>query len=283
MIVVAIIILIVAGFLWYRGWKTKQASVGEMSSSGDSSFSDVIDGADSGVAQEIADLEQAEADFNAKCENGEWVKIGDAQETATLSGKVRRVYPDEESAKTFGAFQFFLEGTEKIGLAGGEIGNLDPFEDREAEVKGAKSADGKTFAVSEARCAGAETDKNLISERTNLLNWLVPNINAIAPKKAPHQKWVVSTADFVDGKNAYIEYYDMAEDSDDSAIEEDTSRMILAEISADSGKGYSVKILAYWEMGTDDYELKTGSDKFENVEETTMYEYDSEDNSWTRI
>jgi hypothetical protein len=79
-----------------------------------------------------------------------------------------------------------------------------------------------------------------------------------------------------------VEYYDTVEDDENSDIEDDTSRRILVELTAKSG-GYDANVLAYWEMGEDDYVLKTGTDKFEEAESAASYQYDPENKTWERI
>lgn len=282
-----VLIVAVAGFLWYRGSAQKGNMIQPENKAGEAENS--VQGeipADSSTnadaSSQEADLE--DADFNALCENGEWMKIADTSgDIATVSGKLRKVYPDDEASKEFQSYQFYLEGSEKMALSGKDLTKLDYFEDREAEAQGVKDSGGKALEVSQIRCAGAETDKDLISQRNKVLDYISANINSIAPKKAPYQKWAVDIVDFVDENNAYFEYYDTAEDDENSSVEADTGRKILAEISAKTAGGYSAKVLAYWEMGEDDYVLKSGIDKFENVEDVTSYQYDSDTKKWERI
>jgi hypothetical protein len=94
---------------------------------------------------------------------------------------------------------------------------------------------------------------------------------------------VILSAAFVDGKNVYVEYYDIAEDSDEIDIDEDTWRKILIEISPKSGNEFESKVLAYWETKNENEVLRSGNDKFEDTEDVADYMYDAEDNSWTRI
>lgn len=280
-------VLVFAGFLWYREWKIKQRQGGKTltTESSQSSSSSNANGDEENIfpAGE-SDLDEEEQDFNAQCESGEWQKIADVQgETATASGKLRRIYPDDESAKEFAGYQYFVEGKERIPVGGSNLSKLDYFEDREVEIEGVKSVDGRSINASRVRCAGVETDKNIIVNRTKLMNWLAANINSVAPRKAPYRKWTVDIVDFVNENNLYVEYYDTIEDDGNSDVSADTSRKILLEVSPKSDGNYNSRVLAYWEMGEDDYVLKSGTDKFEDVEDTYSYQYDPEEKSWSRI
>jgi hypothetical protein len=289
--IIIILIILVAGFLWYRSnaQKNKAIPLGNKSSetASDTSQSDqsAVDNSSNSTADVSADETDVEdANFNAQCENGEWMKITDLSgETSTVSGTLRKVYPDDEASKAFQNYPYYLEGSDKIALTGKDLTKIDNFEDREVEVQGVKSADAKSLEISQIRCAGKETDKNIITQRNKLLDYIAKNINSIAPKKAPYQKWTVDIVDIVDENNVYIEYYDTVEDDENSDVSADTGRKILAEITANSDGSYSAKVLAYWEMGEDDYVLKTGTDKFENVDEVTSFQYDSDAKTWERM
>ncbi|MFA5925543.1 MAG: hypothetical protein WC831_01290 [Parcubacteria group bacterium] len=281
--VIVIIALIFGGYLWYSSYSQKGNSISDQSektsqdqNSGDSSDEEGL------TAEEQTDLE--DADFNAMCENGEWMKVADLSGSVeTVSGKLRKVYPDDPEAKEFKDYFFYLEGNSKIAVSGQDLSKLDYFEDREVEVQGVKESNGKSIAISEVRCAGKETDKNLISQRDKLMNYVAKNISSISPQKAPYQKWTVDIIDFVDENNVYVEYYDTVEDDENSDVDADTGRQVLLETAPKSDGTYDVKVLAYWEMGEDDYVLKTGTDKFEDVEDVNSYQYDSEDGTWERI
>lgn len=281
---IVIIAIIFAGFLWYQsGRKNKTLQEGTQGNMSDLE--------ESGIVNDIADIPGIEEeggafedqDFNSLCENGEWVKLSDQTgDVTTISGKMRKVYPDDEAASQFKAYMFFLEGAAKMGLTSEKLATLDYFEDREVELKGVKNAEKNDMAVSEVRCAGKETNKDLIGERKKLMDYLEANIASLAPQKAKYQKWTVDIVDFVDENNVYVEYYDAVEDDENSNIEEDTARRILVATSPKTG-GYDARVLAYWEMGEDDYALKSGTDKFEDVEEVTTYQYDPETKTWERI
>lgn len=284
---IVLIALVFAGFLWHQSLKAKKNN-----SASKVEGKKVADVEQSGNVDDIQDSqlldEEGEAfgdqDFNAICESGEWTKI--TEETAgltTVSGKLRKVYPDDEASKPFKDFVFFLQGTQSVGLTAEKPVTLDFFEDREVEIQGVKDAAKNAIAVAQIRCAGQETNKDLIGERKKLMDFIAANINNIAPQKAKHQKWTADIVDFVDEKNVYVEYYDTVEDDENSDIDEDTAKRVLLETSAKAGGGYDAKVLAYWEMGEDDFVLKTGTDKFENVEDVTSYQYDPETKIWERI
>ena len=278
--------LIFAGFLWYQsfGNRGKNLPNGPQAKDGENaadSLESILSG--DGADDEIFS-EEDETDYNAICEKGEWLKIADQSgDTSNVSGKLRKVYPDDTPSQ-FKSYRYYIEGTESSGLTGSDLFKLDYFEDREVEVQGLKNAAKNEIAVSQVKCAGAETDKDLIESRKTLMNWLATNINSVVPQKAKYEKWVVLTVDFVDERNVYVEYYDSIEDDENSEIEEDTAKKVLLETAAKSGGGYDIKSLAYWEMGEDDFELKTGTDKYENVDDfIASFEYDPELNTWERI
>ena len=281
---IVVVALIFAGFLWYYSYARKGKSLmtstqTESNVGGGGSFENAVE--EGNTADESMNGED-ETDYNAMCENGEWLKIADQSgEVSSVTGKLRKVYPDEPTE--FKSYLYYVEGTESYGITGSNLFKLDYFEDREVEAQGVKNADKKEIAVSQVKCTGAETDKSILDQRKKLMNWLAANINSIAPQKAKYQKWTVDIVDFVDENNVYVEYYDAIEDDENSEVEEDTSRKILVEATAKSDGTYSAKVLAYWEMGEDDYVLKTGTDKFEDVEDVISYQYDPEKKTWERI
>jgi len=281
---IVVVALIFAGFLWYQSSakKTKNLLAPPQSENG-SLESDSLENMLPGEEMDEESLLEDETDYNAMCENGEWLKISDQSgEISTVTGKLRKVYPDDVPSQ-FKNYLYYIEGAESFGVAGKDLFKLDYFEDREVEAQGLKNADKKEIAVMQVKCTGKETDKNVLDQRKKLMDWLAASINTIAPQKAKYDKWTVDIVDFVDENNAYVEYYDAVEDNEDSDVEDDTSRRILVETAAKSGGGYDAKVLAYWEMGEDDYALKTGSDKFEDVEDVVSYQYDSEEKAWERI
>ncbi len=286
---IVLIALVFAGFLWHRSYSTKIKDAGQTAGkTEEANLAQTKAGEDTTAVGNTDEPDPfAGQDFNALCENGEWVKIAEqaGANVTTTSGKLRKVYPDDEASKAFAGYQFFLEGTEKTALFvnDSDAAKVDYFEDREVEVQGAGDAGKNQITVGQIRCAGSETDKNLIGERNKLMSFIQANINSIAPQKAKYQKWTADIVDFVDEHNIYVEYYDTVEDDENSDVSEDTSRRLLLETSTKAGGGYDAKILAYWEMGEDDYVLKTGTDKFENVEEVTSYQYDPESKTWERI
>jgi hypothetical protein len=285
---IVIIALIFGGYLLYeskaqRGKNAQKENPASSQTSEDTgSEVDVAPGDSASSADTESDME--EIDFNAICEGGEWMKIADLTgEMATVSGKMRKVYPDDEASSQFKSYYFYLEGNPSLGISGKDLTKLDYFEDREVEIQGMKDSGGKSISVSQIKCSGKETDKDLISKRNSLMSYLEANINSIAPQKAPHQKWTIDIVDFVDENNVYVEYYDTVEDDENSDVNEDTGRRVLLETSPKAGGGYDVKVLSYWEMGEDDFVLKTGTDKFEDVEDVSSYQYDPEAGTWERI
>lgn len=281
---IVVVALIFAGFLWYYSYARKGKSLmtstqTESNVGGGGSFENAVE--EGNTADESMNGED-ETDYNAMCENGEWLKIADQSgEVSSVTGKLRKVYPDEPTE--FKSYLYYVEGTESYGITGSNLFKLDYFEDREVEAQGVKNADKKEIAVSQVKCTGKETDKSVLDQRKKLMNWLAANINSIAPQKAKYQKWTVDIVDFVDENNLYVEYYDAIEDDENSEVDEDTSRKILVEATAKSDGTYSAKVLAFWEMGEDDYVLKTGTDKFEDVEDVISYQYDPEKKTWERI
>ena len=285
-----VLIVIVAGFLWYRSHAPKNKIVqpvnepAETANNTSQSDQSAVDASSSATDASSEEEDTLYANFNALCQNGEWMKIADLSgEMATVSGTLRKVYPDEEASKEFQKYPYFLEGSEKIALTGKDQTKIDNFEDREVEAQGVKATDGKSLEISQIRCAGKETDKNVIGQRNKELDFIAKNINSIALQKAPYQKWTVDMVDIVDENNVYIEYYDTVEDDENSSVEDDTSRKILVEMGAKPDGSFGAKVLAYWEMGEEDYVLKTGTDKFENVQDVTSFQYDQDTKSWERI
>ena len=280
---IVVVALVFAGFLIYQGKIKKGESPAGVNQDGSGAGKSL----ESVLPQEEmpgGDLSgEDETDYNAVCENGEWIKVADTSgEISTVKGKLRKTYPDDES-NAFKSYRYYIEGAENLGITGEKLLKLDYLEDREVELQGVKNAAKKEITVSQVKCGGKETDKSVLDQRKAQMNWLAANINSIASQKAKHQKWTIDIVDFVDEKNVYVEYYDTVEDDENSDIEDDTSRRILVELTAKSGGAYDANVSAYWEMGEDDYVLKTGTDKFEEAESAASYQYDPEDKTWERI
>jgi hypothetical protein len=291
--VLAILILIVAVYLWNQGREKKQSTqpATKLSSikdspSGDNSVGENTDSVD-------ANFDQADQDFSAQCEKGEWVKIADIQGNITsATGILHWVDTESDAAsKQFENYTHYLDGKEKIALINPaakteeDTNNLDLFQGREVEVQGIlKQTAVKEMQVSQVRCTGSETDKNIAASRVAMLQYISGNIGSIAPEKAPYQKWSVDSAIILNEKDVYVDYYDTIEDADNSDPNLDTVHRVLLEIAPKDGGGYEAKVLAYYVPGEDEMSLKSGTDKFKNQDETAFpfYTYDSEENSWTR-
>ena len=289
------LIVVVVGFLWYQSNKNKKNQNTE-SSSTLSSLNDSTTGDNS--ASDNSDVvgtnsDQADQDFEVQCADGQWVKIADVEgEMATVQGVMQAVYPEDEATKAFQNYRNYLDnGKEKIGLVDPNVksdnddSNLDLFQTREVEVQGViGQGAAKEMKVSQIRCAGKETDKSTVDNRAKILNYISANISSIAPEKAPQKKWVASSVIVIDEKDFYVDYYDTIEDDENSDLELDTTHRVLLEMNSGENGNFDAKVLAYWVPGEEDFTLKQGQDKFENIDETTLpsYSYDSDDNSWSR-
>lgn len=289
------LIVIAVGFLWYQGQKNKKNKLAQSSATqsslndsatGENSESDNSDAAD-------ANLDQEDQDFEVQCTNGEWVKIADVEgDATTIQGTVQAVDPEDEATKSFQNYRNYLDnGKEKIELVDPNVksdnddSNLDFFQTREVEVQGVLGQGaGKEMKVSQIRCAGKETDKSTVDNRVKILNYISANISSIAPEKAPKQKWVAYSVVILDEKDFYVDYYDTIEDDENSDLELDTTHRVLLEVNLGENGNFDSKVLAYWVPGEEDFTLKQGQDKFENIDETTLpsYSYDYEENSWSR-
>lgn len=288
------LVIAVGVFLWYRAEHKQKnqnaqpaASVSSPTSDSQTSGSDQSDSADN------ASADQSDQDFSAQCENGEWVKIADVQgDITSATGILHWVDVDNDAAsKQFEKYTHYLDGKEKIALVNPTVktdndeNNLDLFQGREVEVQGVvKQAVVKEMQVSQVRCTGSETDKNLATSRVSMLSYISENISSIAPEKASFQKWNADSAIILDEKDVYVDYYDTVEDGDNADPNLDTVHRVLLEVSPKGGGGYDAKVLAYYVPGEDDLSLKSGTDKFKNQDETAFpsYTYDSEEKSWTR-
>ena len=284
------LIVIVAVFLGYQNQKSKKNQntqpLPKNSSVESNSASESADEID-------VNFDQMEEDFDAQCTSGEWVKIADVEgETATAQGVVQAVDLESDAATAFQNYRNYLDGKEKIALVDSNVktdsddSDLDLFQTREAEVQGVMSQKGsvKEMKVSQVRCAGTETDKSAVENRTKMLNYISSNIDSIAPEKAPEKKWVASSVIILDEKDVYVDYYDTIEDDENSDLGLDTTHRVLLEIAAGKDGNFSAKVLAYYVPDEEYFSLKEGKDKFENIDEFSLpsYSYDSEDNTWSR-
>lgn len=290
-----VLILIVVGFLWYQSQKNKKNQLAQSSATLSSLNNSATGGGGAGDNSDATDanLDQEEQDFEAQCTNGQWVKIADVEgDAATIQGVMQAVDPEDDATKAFKSYRNYLnKEQEKIGLVDPNVKTdeddsaLDFFQTREVEVQGVLGQGAaKEMKVSQIRCAGRETDKSTADNRAKILNYISANINSIAPEKAPKQKWVASSVVMLDEKDFYVDYYDTIEDDENSDLELDTTHRVLLEIASGENGNFDAKVLAYWVPGEEDFTLKQGKDKFENIDETTLpsYSYDSDDNSWSR-
>jgi hypothetical protein len=289
------LVIAIAAFLFYRNEKNKNMQPAAAPSSTDSSVKNsntANDNADSS-AENSDQFDQADQDFATQCENGEWVKIADIQgDISSATGILHWVDTESDAAsKQFENYTHYLVGKEKIALINPAMktdddeNNLDLFQGREVEVQGiSKQGAAREMQVSQVRCTGSETDKALASSRVAMLDYISASISAIAPEKAPYQKWSVDSATILDEKDVYVDYYDTLQDEDSSDPELDTMHRVLIEVSPKEGGGYDARVLAYFVPGEEDFSLKQGTDKFKNQDETAFpfYIYDAEENSWTR-
>jgi len=286
------LIIIIGGFLWYQKGKSSK-NQNTQSSAKLSSLKDSPAG-DNGAA-DAADMtvDQLMEDFDVQCASGQWVKIADVEgDIATIQGTVQAVDLENDAATQFQGYRNYLDGKEKIALLDPNVktesddSDLDLFQTREAEAQGVVSQQGavKEMKVSQIRCAGAETDKSAVDNRTKILDYISSNIGSIAPEKAPQKSWVASSAVILDEKDFYVDYYDTIEDDENSDLGLDTTHRVLLEIVSEEGGNFKAKVLAYYVPGEEDFVLKEGNDKFEDVDEFSLpsYSYDSEDNTWSR-
>jgi hypothetical protein len=287
------LVIAVAAFLWYRAQNNSQNQATQSQTAKSEVQSSAGDSANTDVDASSDNMDQADQDFSAQCENGEWVKIADVSgEAASVTGILHWVDMESDAAsKQFENYTHYLDGKDKIALINPAVktdndeNNLDLFQGREVEVQGIlKQGTIKEMQVSQVRCTGSETDKNLASSRVAMLGYISANIGSIAPEKAPYQKWSVDSAIVLDEKDVYVDYYDTLQDEDSSDPELDTVHRVLLEVLPKDGGGYEAKVLAYYVPGEDDFSLKQGTDKFKNQDETAFpsYTYDLEENSWTR-
>ncbi|MCX6766174.1 MAG: hypothetical protein NT170_00095 [Candidatus Moranbacteria bacterium] len=291
------LVIAVAIFLFYRNEKNKnmQPTTAPLSPSASNSVkSDNTTSVNTDTSAASPDQsDQADQDFAAQCENGEWVKIADVQgDVTSATGILHWVDADNDAAsKQFESYTHYLNGKEKIALinptikSADDANNLDLFQGREVEVQGVvKQVSVKEMQVSQVRCTGSETDKNLATSRVAMLGYISSNISSIAPEKAPYQKWTVDSAIILDEKDIYVDYYDTLQDDANSDPNLDTMHRVLLQVSPKDGGSYDLKVLAYYVPGEDEMSLKSGTDKFKNQDETAFpsYTYDSEENSWTR-
>jgi len=280
--IIAIIAIIFAGFLWHRNQVSKLKSAAQNTQLASD------EQANGNQEQNLANDNSASednTDYNALCESGQSVKISDVSgDISSLTGKLRKVYPDDSASAPFKDYLYFLEATPtSFALTGQDLSKLDFFEDRTVEVQGVKNTDKKELEVAALKCTGVETNQNIIGARKKLMSYIGAHINEIAPHKAKYKSWIVDTIDFVDENNVYVEYYDTAQDDENANVSEDTSRKILLETSAAAGGNFTAKVLAYWEMGEDDYVLKEGKDKFSSVTDLTTYQFNTDTQGWDRI
>ncbi|MFA6284925.1 MAG: hypothetical protein WC643_00120 [Parcubacteria group bacterium] len=287
-IFLAVLIVIIVGFLWYQKGKGKK-NQNTQSSAKLSSLKNSPAG-DNSAAD--ANSDQAMEDFDAQCTNGQWVKIADVEgEMTTAKGVVQAVDPENTATAAFQSYRNYLDGSEKIALVDPNVktdtddSDVDLFQTREVEVQGVLGQGAaKEAKVSQIRCAGKETDKNAADDRTKILNYISANISSIAPEKAPQKNWVASSVVILDEKDVYVDYYDAIEDDENSDPELDTTHRVLLEIAPGGNGNFNANVLAYWVPGEEDFVLKQGNDKFKNLDEFSLpsYSYDSESNSWSR-
>ncbi|MCX6762446.1 MAG: hypothetical protein NT093_01550, partial [Candidatus Moranbacteria bacterium] len=183
-IFLVVLIIVVVGFLWYQKGKSKKNQLAQSSATQSSSNDSAAKDNGASDSADAADMnsDQADQDFDAQCADGQWVKIADVEgEMATAQGVVQAIDPENDATKAFQNYRNYLDnGKEKIGLIDPNVksdhddSSLDFFQTREAEVQGVLSQQGavKEMKVSQARCAGKETDKSTVDNRAKILNYI---------------------------------------------------------------------------------------------------------------
>jgi hypothetical protein len=152
---------------------------------------------------------------------------------------------------------------------------LDFFEDRTVEIDGTET-DGK-LAVNKIRCAGKETDKQLMESRQLVMKDIEKRMVALSPQKA--DKWEIVDFVWPNEQYVYVEY-----GKPDTGSDEDTDEFysLLYKVSIDNGK-VNLEQKAFMKMGVEEWEIISGKDEFQDAEDVDYYEYEKDLDKWVKI
>lgn len=233
--------------------------------------------------EDSADLDKLYADLSAKCENGDWVEMGQVSGTiSNFSGKLSVNVPFEEEEASDSEDEresYFLD--EKTEVASSQVDTLGFFEGREVELAGVQQ-NGKIIPQ-KIRCTGKETDKNLQSFRQDVMNYVNKNLDSLVPEKGQWEiydiAWPADDYVYVD----YAAYVD--EDSEDTDFDSNIYSVLL-QVSESGGQIKTTQV-GYLKMSDsdDDWTVISGENKFTDTSITDnmdTYELDDTTNKWVK-
>lgn len=227
-----------------------------------------------------AALDAQYADFNSKCEAGTWVDIEAVSgEKKTFAGKFSVEVPFEEDGEILDTEDakdlYFLSGDKQVVSSKDDI--LGFFEAREVEISGVENQ-GKIMPE-KIRCAGKDTNKELLVFRQDVMNHVSKNFSSLAPEKGD---WEVYDIAWPADDHIYVDYA-AVESEDEETIDENVYSLLL-QVSKESGQ-IKVAQLAYLKMSDseeEDWDVISGTDKFKDMEDLDFYEYDEDLGKWVK-
>jgi hypothetical protein len=294
------IILLIAGLILtgviFGGWlmfrnKPDAVQKSEQSRSVEkeqvSSAQSQIESADADLAAEEALVEKEMTGMHVKCENGEWVEVGSSAGEGSLfrgkltvglasSGEITAEDEDlevDENSDEEEMVVYRLNNDKELVADNYDL--LDFFEDRTVEIEGVENA-GKV-TVNKIRCAGKETDKNLMELRQTVMKDIEQRIVELSPKKG--DKWEIVDFVWPNEQYVYVEY-----GKPDTGSDEDTDEFysILYKVSVENQK-VNLEQKSFMKMGVEEWEIISGKDEFQDAEDVDYYEYEKDLGKWVKI
>lgn len=248
-----VIILAIAGYFFYRFYQKKTAD-------------------DFTQEENVSDFEDK---IPSQCENGEWTEFPDyakAGENLDFQENVRLKETDGKFTSEDGSIIFTTD--EKYSLMF--------FRDRDTRIEGINigGPDRKETYVKRIKCVGEEANKDVQSQRQNLMKYISDNINTLALEKSPNSQWQVQTFYFYNDSDLYVEYESPASIGGDVPYD---AHLWLIRATKLERPIPVIETLAYIQEDKDDPDkniVKSGQDLYKDANNMTVYEYDDDQKTW---
>jgi hypothetical protein len=231
---------------------------------------------DAEFAQEvqISDFEDA---IPSQCENGEWTEFPEYTQSGNFSE-----YKGNANIKNILGKEFTNQDG-SLSFTTDKNYSLTFFVDREVRIEGVDvgTPSKKNIYVKRIKCVGKEANKDIRSERQNLMTYISNNISSLAMEKSHGSAWQVQTFYFVNDTDVYVEYESLGTLGGESPYD---ARLWLIKASRMDGSVPIIETLAYIQEDENDPDknvVKVGQDLYKDADNMTVYEFDSEKKIWT--
>lgn len=230
---------------------------------------------DADFAQEVQ-ISDFEDNIPSQCENGEWTEFPDYNESGEFSeyegnANIKNI-SDEKFTNQDGSLSFTTDKNYSLTF----------FVDREVRIEGSEiGSQGKQeIYVKRIKCVGKEANKDIQSERQNLMTYISGNIGSLAMEKSHGSVWQVQTFYFINDTDVYVEYESLGSFGGDAPYD---ARLWLIRASRMDGSVPIIETLGYIQEDENDPDknvVKVGQDLYKDAGNMTVYEFDSDKKIW---